>query len=109
VVPLLSETAAVRQLLEDSLYAGALASVDSIAELMIERLGSVGCKTALRLAERVVTSTTTTTTTTSTSGDTAGAAATVRDLREVQLSALTEIFDDLAGDELSALETCTLR
>lgn len=54
---------------------------------MIDSLGSVGCKTALRLAELAV----------STSDDNDG---------QAQLDALTEILNDLAGDELSAQRLC---
>jgi len=49
VVPLLRETDSVQTLLRDSL-SDSISNVDAMAELMIERLGEVGCKTALRLA-----------------------------------------------------------
>jgi hypothetical protein len=91
VVPLLSDTESVQKLLADSMYPGSLANADKMANMIIDRLGSVGCKSALRLAERAVAS--------------AGKANGV-DLEEAQLIALAEILDDLAGDEATAANLC---
>jgi hypothetical protein len=65
-----------------------------MAEMIIERLGSVGCKTALRLTELAV--------------------ATVEraeptnkeNLGTAQLDALSMILDDLAGDEATSDRLC---
>lgn len=69
-------------------------NVDPMADLIIDRLGNVGCKTALRLAERAVA--------------TAGRASNVtgEELEKAQLSSLAEILDDLAGDEVTAEKLC---
>lgn len=65
-----------------------------MSESIIRRLGNVGCKTALRLAERAV-----------------GTAERVDGLNgdeveSAQLSALDEILEDLAGDEFTAQKLC---
>lgn len=90
VVPLLSQPEEVRTLLADGLSEVVL-NVDAMAELIIGSLGRVGCKTALRLAERAVT--------TAAVGD-------APDLGKAQLAALEEILDDLSGDEVTADKLC---
>lgn len=82
----------MQKLLEGSLP-GIVAQPNDMAELMIDRLGKVGCKTALRLAERAFGSAGFPT------GSNAG---------KLQLQALTEILDDLAGDQLTAGELCNI-
>jgi hypothetical protein len=57
----------------------------AMAQVMIQRLQEVGCKTALRLAELAVTT-----------------------KPEAPLQALEEILDDFAGDELSAQDLCQI-
>lgn len=64
-----------------------------MADLIIEQLGEVGCKTALRLAERAVVSASTRT------SDNACQ-------EQMQLDALAQILDDLAGDEVTAGKLC---
>lgn len=94
VVPLLSDAESVRTLLSDSLFSGSVVNVSVMAELIIGRLSTVGCKTALRLAERAVA--------------TAGREDDLKgdDLGSAQLAALDEILDDLAGDEVTAQKLC---
>jgi hypothetical protein len=95
VVPLLSDSKAVTKLLSDAMISGALVSVEPMAELMINRLKSGGVKSALRLAERAVVS--------------ASISGTSRDdLGSAQLTALAEILEDLAGDEVTAQNLCEI-
>jgi hypothetical protein len=55
VIALLDEVASVATLHRECLYdAIDIASQDELAALVVGRLGRVGCKTALRLAERAV-------------------------------------------------------
>ena len=92
VVPLLTEINAVEKLLIDSKYEnGALA----MAELMIAKFGGIGTKAVLRLAER--------------------ASATAQMIAQIdgseisdddRLNALTNILDDLSGDEAVASSLC---
>ena len=56
---------------------------------MVRRLGKLGTKTALRLAERAV--------------STAGSS---DDMKSAQLSAMESILDDMAGDEALAAKVC---
>jgi len=92
VVPLLSDSKSVCKLFADSLEVS-VENADSMAELIIGRLGSVGCKTALRLAERAVA--------------TAGVRASDGDdMEEAQLTALQGILEDLAGDSVTAEMLC---
>lgn len=86
VVPQLKEAQSVENLLRDSFPT--VSDPASMALLMIDRLGQVGCKTALRLAERSVASS---------SGDTD------------QVRSLESILDDLAGDEINMSRLCRLR
>jgi len=82
VVPLLSEEKEVLKLLEDS---GIVTDIRPMAKMIIEQLGTVGSKTALRLVERAVSSS---------------------NIRKLQVLALEEILDDLAGDEAMASKMC---
>jgi hypothetical protein len=95
VVPLLSDVDAVRKLLSDGSQTSGLAvvaDVDVLATLMIDRLGSVGCKTALRLMERAVAM--------------AGGEGDDHDVGKLQVDALSSILEDLAGDEAAAERVC---
>jgi len=71
-----------------------------MASAMIDRLGSVGCKTALRLAERAVAATA--------ASDVEIGANYINqtDLGRRQVTALLQILDDLAGDESTAQNLC---
>lgn len=86
VVPLLSDVDSVEKLLTDCL-SDEVADASSMAKVVIGRLGEVGCKTALRLAERAVF----TAEQSSASG---------------QLSELEDILDDLVGDDAMAARVC---
>ena len=92
VVPLLSDSKSVQLLFAESLDV-AVVNAAPMADLIIDRLGTVGCKTALRLAERAV----------GTAGVRAGDG---DDMEEAQLNALKGILDDLAGDDLTAQHLC---
>jgi len=93
VVPLLSDFKSVQRLFTDSLDISVVNS-NSMASIIIDRLGAVSCKSALRLAERAV----------ATAGIRLGEMD--KDLEEAQLSALRSILDDLAGDDLTAQNMC---
>ena len=86
VVPVLSEVDSVQKLLSDC---SQVADPHSISAAMVSRLGRLGTKTALRLAERAV--------------STAGSS---DDIRQAQLSAMNNILDDMAGDEALAAKVC---
>jgi SpoVK/Ycf46/Vps4 family AAA+-type ATPase len=97
VVPLVSKKEEVVKLLSDSAFASLIADKEAMADLLVNRLGSIGCKTALRLAERSV--------------------ATAQQLTfdrteqpdDLQISSLSEILDDLAGDQGSLDDLCSVR
>lgn len=93
VVPLLADVESVEKLLTDGL-SDQIFDVKSLSETMVSRLGKVGCKTALRLAERAV----------FTAGMQKGALP--DDMKSAQHSALQGILDDLAGDEAMAAREC---
>jgi SpoVK/Ycf46/Vps4 family AAA+-type ATPase len=90
VVPLLSDAKEVEKLLTDCL-ADEVADASSLAGLIIDRLGEVGCKTALRLAERAVL----------TAADKSTA-----DEKAAQSEALEGILEDLVGDDAIAARVC---
>ena len=90
VVPLLSDAKEVEKLLTDCLTEE-VADASSMAGLIIDRLGEVGCKTALRLAERAV----------FTAADTS-----TSDVKEAQSEALGGILEDLVGDDAIAARIC---
>jgi len=99
VVPLLEDVVSVSTLLSDSLPS-TVEDPEGMAEAIIKKLGSVGCKTALRLAERAITAA-------ARDGsrgdnDTQGGEL----VGTVQLSALSDILDDLVGDEVTAQQLC---
>ena len=91
VVPLLSDVQSVQKLLTSGAEASGLnvANVKSFAEMMVDSLGSVGCKTALRLMERAVI------------GSDGSS-----DLEKVQENALRGILEDLAVDEAAHDSVC---
>jgi len=93
VVPLLSDVESVQRLLSDCL-SDQVQDATSLSEIIISRLGKVGCKSALRLAERAVF---TAGMQQNTSSD---------EMKSAQLSALESILDDLAGDEAMATKEC---
>lgn len=96
VVPLLSDVESVEKLLVYSLSEQVL-DPRSFSEMIISRLGKVGCKAALRLAERAV--------------FTAGMihknnSPDEDELMSAQFSALQSILDDLAGDDALTANEC---
>jgi len=94
IVPLLTKSEEVKKLIEDAAIPG-ISEIEPISKLIIDRMGSVGCKTALRLTERAVA--------TSTS---------FNDIKDsdnkAQIQALKEILDDLVSDEAVAGQLCVL-
>ncbi|KAL7527304.1 hypothetical protein ACHAXR_003788, partial [Thalassiosira sp. AJA248-18] len=86
VVPLLSDVDSVQKLLSDCL-ADQVVDALSLSEAIISRLGKVGSKTALRLAERAIFTAS-------------------HETESAQLSALDSILEDLAGDEALAAKVC---
>ena len=94
VVPLLTDSESVRKLLADGTSHSGLsvADVGQMADMIVERLGSVGCKTALRLTERAVAM--------------AGIGNESRAASEAQLIALRNILDDMVSDDAVASKLC---
>jgi len=86
VVPLLSDKDSVQKLLNECL-GDQVADASSLSEPIINRLGNVGVKTALRLAERAV----------FTASD---------ETKSAQLSAMEGILEDMAGDDALASKVC---
>ena len=76
----------MQQLLSDCL-GDQVADASSSSESIINRLGNVGVKTALRLVERAV----------CTASD---------ETKSAQLSAMEEILEDLIGDDALASKVC---
>jgi len=93
----------VRTLLSDSLLASesAIVNVNAMADLIVEQLGEVGCKTALRLAERAVASAAASAATKSSSND-----GDDDNQEQAQLDALALVLDDLVGDQVTAGKLC---
>jgi len=93
VVPLLSDVESVQKLLGDCL-SDQVVDPTALSELIISRLGKLGAKAALRLAERAV--------------FTAGMQQqiTTDELKSAQLVALESILEDLAGDEAMVSREC---
>ena len=95
VVPLLSDSESVRKLLADGTERSGVSvanNVDEMADMIVERLGSVGCKTALRITERAVAM--------------AGIGNESQDASEAQLTALRNILDDMVSDDAVAAKLC---
>ena len=86
MVPLLSDKDSIQKLLNECL-GDQVADASSLSEPIINRLGNVGVKTALRLAERAV----------FTASD---------ETKSAQLSAMEEILDDMVGDDALASKVC---
>eukprot|EP00980_Cylindrotheca_fusiformis_P027987 scaffold22575_cov141-Cylindrotheca_fusiformis.AAC.18 len=95
VVPLLSDVDSVQRLLATGAKASGLdvANVNSLAEMILGSLGTVSCKTALRLMERSVAI--------------AGSSG-PGDLAEMQENALASILEDLSIDEAAADQVCVV-
>lgn len=91
VVPLLSKSEEVKKLIEDAELPG-LMDAEPISKLIIERMGSVGCKTALRLAERAI--------------STAAHDDSKESTKSAQVAALELILDDLTSDEALTGNIC---
>ena len=96
VVPQLSDAESLKRLLTDSLHSDVAKDIDEMADKIIGRLGSVGVKTAIRLAERAIASA-------NVMSDEYGSD---EELAEAQLASLDEILEDLAGDEAMASKMC---
>ena len=95
IVPLISDVDSLSQLLSDGSETSGLAIASSdlpttFATMMVDQLGPIGCKTALRLMERAV--------------SVAGPGGS--DLAKRQTEALSAILDDLVGDEEAAQQVC---
>lgn len=96
IVPLLTDAESLEQLLKDGSTTSGIVVPEPklLAEMMIDRLGSVGCKTAMRLLERTV----------------AGAGSSGMKnsiaLGEWQAQVLSGILEDSAGDEALAQNVC---
>jgi len=93
VIPLLSDSDSVTKLLNDSLIWSDEGATKDMAELIVKRLGSVGCKTAIRLAERAYV---------------AGERMEGIDKNKARLTALSEILEDLDEDRLVINNACEL-
>jgi ATP-dependent 26S proteasome regulatory subunit len=92
VVPLLSKSEEVQALLESS-FGSLIENPEEMAKTIISMTGKVSCKTALRLAERAVSI-----------SNFDGA-----DLKgDRQLTALSQILDDLSGDKLITESLCEI-
>jgi len=96
VVPLLSKSRDVEKLIGDCLPRDVISDPQSMAEVMIKHCGSVGCKTALRLAEQAVS-----TVDRANDGGLAGSK-----LGEAQVAALKEMLEDISGDKMLAQNLC---
>lgn len=96
VVPLLSDAASVTKLLDTGIEKSGLAVVNAnisiMADRMVQKLGSVGCKTALRIVERTVAM--------------AGSGNDDERVEQAQLTAFDHILEDLAGDQAAAERAC---
>ena len=83
---MLSDADSLQELLNNCL-GDQVADASSLSESIINRLGNVGIKTALRLAERAV----------FTASD---------ETKSAQLLAMEEILEDLIGDDALASKVC---
>ena len=96
VIPLLTKAEEVQKLLEDADLPG-LKNAEAVSKMIMDRIGSIGCKTALRLTERAIC--------TSALGNDEGSA---ESIEAAQLVALREILDDFLTDEASAGNLCAV-
>lgn len=94
IVPQLSDQAAVRRLVNDSIKVTGLSIVNAnaMADLVSERLGNVGCKTVLRLMDRAVA--------------VAGKGTNNVTSQQLQLQALNTILDDFVLDSAMTNGVC---
>ena len=101
IVPLLDTVTSVERLIQRGATISCLELGDAkcMAEMMIDSLDKVGCKTALRLMERAVAMVGTRSNNKEGDGDKG-------DLAKLQLDALTSILEDMAGDEAAANVAC---
>lgn len=90
VVPLLSDADSLQKLLNDCLGDQVADASSALSESIINRLGNVGVKTALRLVERAV----------FTASD---------ETKSAQLLAMEGILDDMAGDDAIASKVCEVK
>jgi hypothetical protein len=98
-VPYIAKAEDACKLLQDSLIAKDLSNLSDLSELLVEKLGVVGCKTALRLVERAVVS--------CRAGD-IGEDKTSDDKSRQLRNALQEILNDYVGDQGLKSETCAI-
>lgn len=90
----------VAKLLQDSLLGSfPILDAEGMGELMIQRLGKVGCKTALRLAERALSSS-------SIIGMEVADEPSSQVVAATQLSTLDNILDDVASDQAASEKLC---
>ena len=94
VVPLLTKSEEVETLLRDAGLPG-LKNAAAFSTLMIEQMGSIGCKSALRLAERAIS------TALNSDKETSN--------KTNQIDSLKEILDDLQYDLVSVGRLCEIR
>lgn len=96
VVPLLSKREDVAKLFTDCTISTLIANKEKMAAMILDKLGPVGCKTALRIAERSVAST----------GDFQSSTTELKE--DFQLQSLSTILDDLVGEEGSLTDLCNI-
>ena len=96
VVPLLGKKEEVAKLLSDCALAELIEDTELMAEMIIDRVGQVGCKTVIRLAERSVASAQ------QLQPQTKG------ELADVQMQCLSQILDDMASDQGSVTDLCSV-
>lgn len=94
VVPVLSKEEDVAQLLSDTFDDGDVVDSEAMAGMIIQRLVTVGCKTAIRLVQQTVSS---------------AIVEQKNDIGEAQLTALSNILDDFAFDEAASERLCEVR
>lgn len=98
VVPLLSKKEEVLKLFKDCTMSELIVDKEEMAEMIVARIGPCACKTALRVAERSVAA----------AAQLQHMAASGGSARSVQTNCLSEILDDLAGDQGVARDLCTV-
>mmetsp|Transcript_15456 Transcript_15456/g.22045 ORF Transcript_15456/g.22045 Transcript_15456/m.22045 type:complete len:1076 (-) Transcript_15456:118-3345(-) len=108
VIPPLTQQTEVSTLLTNSMPPKVIDDVDAMSSTLIDRLdGNVGCKKALRLVERAVT-TSYLSNDTLTKSDNGSDDDTVDSQKKSQVDILEEILDDLAMDEELANALCNV-
>jgi hypothetical protein len=91
VIPPLRDTESVQKLLEDTKMK--LENTAMISKLLIDKLGEVSCKTALRLVERSVV-------------DATASQGKYMNTEVAQIASLEEILDDYIGEEAVSNQIC---